>query len=217
MQTQDKHQNVFIRRAQSSRDGFLYLNLPSEWTTIVDLQKSDTLKCSIVHSIIDNDFFLEAASTLVYDNRIRKSLLISSIGIAILFGTLEISPLQYHVYPPYGFITQAFIPLGTYLLFVGIFTSARNISRDAELRKEFYKNASSQLALLRSIGVSQMEREIEKEVKSIEKRLQETAAESHLEEQHLDEENVKEILHDVLNELYYSKSKEERPNHNNRR
>jgi hypothetical protein len=157
------------------------------------------------------------ASTLVYDNRIRKSLLISSIGIAILFGTLEISPLQYHVYPPYGFITQAFIPLGTYLLFVGIFTSARNISRDAELRKEFYKSASSQLTLLKSIGVSQMGREIEKQVKSIEKRLQETAAESHLEEQHLDEENVKEILHDVLNELYYSKSKEERPNHNNRR
>jgi hypothetical protein len=62
-----------------------------------------------------------------------------------------------------------------------------------------------------------MERGIEKQVKSIEKRLQETAAESHLEEQHLDEENVKEILHDVLNELYYSKSKEERPNHNNRR
>jgi hypothetical protein len=149
------------------------------------------------------------ASTLVYDNRIRKSLLISSIGIAILFGTLEISPLQYHVYPPYGFITQAFIPLGTYLLFVGIFTSARNISRDAELRKEFYKSASSQLTLLKSIGVSQMEREIEKQVKSIEKRLQETAAESHLEEQHLDEENVKEILHDVLNELYYSKSKRE--------
>jgi hypothetical protein len=25
------------------------------------------------------------------------------------------------VYPPYGFITQAFIPLGAYLLFVGIF------------------------------------------------------------------------------------------------
>ena len=29
------------------------------------------------------------ASTLVYDNRIRKSLLISSIGMAILFGNLK--------------------------------------------------------------------------------------------------------------------------------
>jgi hypothetical protein len=31
------------------------------------------------------------ASTLVYDNRIRKSVLISAIGIAILFGTFEIA------------------------------------------------------------------------------------------------------------------------------
>jgi hypothetical protein len=57
-QTQDK-QSVFLRKAQSSRDGSLYMNLPSEWTTIVDMKKSDTLKCSIIHSIVDNDFYLE--------------------------------------------------------------------------------------------------------------------------------------------------------------
>ena len=42
--------------------------------------------------------------------------------------------------------------------------------------------------------------------------------ELHLEERHLKDENVKEILHDVLNELYYSKGKKERNgNHNHRR
>jgi hypothetical protein len=59
MQTQDKQQNVFVRKAQSSRDGSLYLNLPQEWCTIVDMKKSDTLKCTIVHNIVDNDFYLE--------------------------------------------------------------------------------------------------------------------------------------------------------------
>ena len=59
MQTQDTKQNVFLRKTQSSRNGSLYLNIPAEWTTIVDLKKSDTLKCSIVHDIIDNDFYLE--------------------------------------------------------------------------------------------------------------------------------------------------------------
>ena len=78
-------------------------------------------------------------STSVYDNRIRKSLLTSAIGIAILFGTFEIAPLQYHVYPSYGFITQAFIPLGSYLLLVGIFSWAKVITRDSAVRKEFYK------------------------------------------------------------------------------
>jgi uncharacterized membrane protein (Fun14 family) len=113
--------------------------------------------------------------------------------------------------------SQAFIPLGAYLLFVGIFTSAKNISRDSDLRKEFYKSAASQLSLLKAIGVSQMEKELEKQVKSIEKRLLERTDQSHFEEQCFEEENVKEILHDVLNELYYSKGKEERHgNHNHR-
>jgi hypothetical protein len=146
------------------------------------------------------------ASTLVYDNRIRKSLLISSIGMAILFGTFEISPLQYHVYPPYGFITQAFIPLGAYLILVGIFTSAKVISRDAAVRKEFYKSASSQLSLLKTIGVSQMEKELEKLIKSVEDKVvsSETTTDDIPE---LEEESVKEILHELLNELYYSKQK----------
>jgi hypothetical protein len=147
------------------------------------------------------------ASTLVYDNRIRKSLLISAIGMAILFGTFEIFPLQYHVYPPYGFITQAFIPLGAYLLFVGIFSSAKVISRDSTVRKEFYKSASSQLSLLKSIGVSQMEKELENEVKAVDEKLSKLSPETTVDIPQLEEQEAKEILHDVLNELYYSKDK----------
>ena len=147
------------------------------------------------------------ASTLVYDNRIRKSLLLSAIGMAILFGTFELSPLQYHVYPPYGFITQAFIPLGAYLLFAGIFNSAKVISRDSAVRKEFYKSAESRLSLLKTIGVSQMEKELEKEVKAVEEKLSKLSRETTVDIPQLEEQEAKEILHDVLNELYYSKRK----------
>ena len=110
------------------------------------------------------------AAALVYDNRVRQSLLISSIGMAILFSSLEITPLQYRIFPPYGLVTEAFLPIGAYLLFVGIFTSAKHISRDAELRKEFYKSAASQLSLLKATGISQMEKELEAQVESMEKR-----------------------------------------------
>jgi hypothetical protein len=144
------------------------------------------------------------ASSLVYNDQIRKSLLLSSIGIAILYGSVAIAPLQYEVYPPYGLITEAFIPLGTYLLFVGIFVSAKNISRDVEVRKEFYNSASSQLSLLKTIGVSQMEKELEAKAESMEKRFKPFETKD---EPDLKGEEIKEILHDVLNELYYSKGK----------
>ncbi len=64
-----------------------------------------------------------------------------------------------------------------------------------------------------------MEKELEKQVKFVEKRsrVSERTGEPHFEEEHLEQENVKEILHDVLNELYYSKGKKERHgNHNHR-
>jgi hypothetical protein len=146
------------------------------------------------------------ASSLVYDDRVRQSLLISSIGMAILFGSLEITPLQYRVYPPYGLITEAFMPLGSYLLVVGIFTSAKHISRDVALRKEFHKSAASQLRLLKAIGVSQMEKELESEVKYVAKRAELIQTRD---EPELEHEEIKQILHDVLNELYYSKGKKE--------
>lgn len=151
------------------------------------------------------------ASSIVHDNRVRHSLLMSTIGMIIIFGSLENSALQYHVYPPYGLITVAFLPLGAYLLYTGIFTSAKHISGDARLRKEFYKSASTQLALLRSIGVSEMEREFESRIKFVKERfepLEETYGPQFKTE--LDEADVKETLHKVLNELYYSKGKKER-------
>jgi len=139
-----------------------------------------------------------SASTLVVNQKVRKALLISAIGIAILFGSIEISPLQYRIFPPYGLITEAFIPLGTYLLLVGIFTSATSVARDAKLRKEFYKSAVSQFNLLKTIGVTQMEKELLKEYKPI------LARSNELEEpryQPLEQSDVKEIIRDVLQEL----------------
>jgi hypothetical protein len=144
-----------------------------------------------------------SASSLVHDERVKKSLLISFVGMVILFCSIEISPLRSHVYPPYGFITEAFLPVGAYLLLIGIFTSAKYISQDTRLRKEFYKSAETQLNLLKNIGVSQMEKEYEEKVKF----LQEQFKSSQIREPELEEEHIKQILRDVLNELYYSKVK----------
>jgi len=88
------------------------------------------------------------------------------------------------------------------------------VAKDKELRKEFYRNAASQLDLLRAIGVTQMEKELIKNYKSIEKRIKgpeikdrrferdEVREILHDVVDDLDKENVREILHDVLTELY---------------
>jgi hypothetical protein len=75
------------------------------------------------------------------------------------------------------------------------------------VRKEFYKSESSQLSLLRTIGVSQMEEELENEVKEVEERLSKLSPETAVDIPQLEEQVAKDILHDILYELYYSKGK----------
>lgn len=136
------------------------------------------------------------ASTVVPNDSVKKSLLISCIGMTMFFSSVEITPLQYRVLPPYGLITEAFIPLGAFLLLVGIYTSAINVSQDGELRRDFRKSAIAQLNLLRTIGIAQMEKELVKNFKLVEKH--DTSLET---TQGYSEENVKQIVHEVLEEL----------------
>ena len=138
------------------------------------------------------------ASSLVAKDGVSKSLLISAIGMAMLFGSVDIATLQYRLYPPFGLVTEAFMPIGSYLLFIGIFTSATGVARDTNLRKEFYKSAKSQLGLLKTIGITQMENELLKEYKPL---LDRSKTMEKYEYQQIEQEEVKEIIHDVLIEL----------------
>jgi MFS family permease len=138
------------------------------------------------------------ASSLVTNETVWKSSLISAIGIAIMFGSVEVNTLQYRLYPPFGLVTEAFMPLGAYMLLAGLFTSAMGVARDAKLRKEFYKSAMSQFALLKTIGITQMEKELLKEYKPVLARLDELEEPQY---QSLEQSDVKELIHDVLNEL----------------
>ena len=138
------------------------------------------------------------ASTLVAKDHVRKSLLISAIGMAVLFGSIDITVLQYRLYPPFGLVTQAFMPIGSYMLLVGIFTSATGVSRDAKLRKEFYKSAESRLDLLKIIGVTQMENQLLKEYKQ---RLSQYKKLEKYEYTQLEQQDVKEMIHDAISEL----------------
>jgi hypothetical protein len=143
------------------------------------------------------------ASTISYGRKLRYSLVITAIGMAILFGSIQIDSLLYAIYPPYGLITISFMPIGSYLLFTGIYASARFISQDIELRKELYKSTQRQLSLFKEIGVSEMENEIEKTCKQVIKRT------SMLEENkvyYVEMEDAKKIVREVLDELQSRKS-----------
>lgn len=144
------------------------------------------------------------ASVVITKKEIRSSLLVSAIGIALLYGSIEIATLQYRLYPPFGLVTQAIMPLGSYLILTGIFISSTNVARDAQLRGEISKSAMSQLSFLKTMGVSQMEKELVKKFRATEKRTHDLEAT----EESFSEEDVKRMVREVLNELSKSQGQD---------
>jgi len=210
----------------------IYFLFPFE-KNVVDLFQSLVVSSPVLYGVLNVTIFSAtkqigalffslvflAASTLVTKHEMQKYLLISAIGMAILYGSIEIDTLLYATYPPFGVVTASFIPMGAYLVFTGIIRSATLVEQDSELRREFYNTAKSQLSLLKTIGVAQMEKELIKKYKSMDKRARSLDEDSRFEKDNvkealhglvdeLDREKAREMLHDVLTELY-SKSKPE--------
>jgi hypothetical protein len=155
-----------------------------------------------VGGILFSIVFVTAATKIKQPN-LQNSLKITAIGIAVVFSSTEINSLLYAAYPPYGVLTIMLMPLGSYCLFIGLFASAILVSQDKKLRREFFQSAEKQLGLLKTIGTVQMQKELEKSFKSILKRP------SVLEESkdgYRDEENVRELVKEVLDELRSKRS-----------
>ncbi len=66
-----------------------------------------------VGGILFSMVFLTAAA-LVNRTELRRYLIISAIGISILFGCIGANSLLYAIYPPFGLITISFMPIGAY-------------------------------------------------------------------------------------------------------
>jgi len=210
----------------------IYFLFPFE-KNVVDIFQSLAVSSPVLYGVLNVTIFSATkqigalffslvfllASTLVTKHEMQKYLLISAIGIAILYGSIEIDSLLYATYPPFGVVTASFMPIGAFLVFTGIIRSAELVAHDSELRREFYNTAKSQLNLLKTVGVAQMEKELIKKYKSIDKRARSLDEDSRFEKDNvkealhglvdeLDKEKAREMLHDVLTELY-SKAKPE--------
>ena len=146
--------------------------------------------------------FLTAATKIKQPN-LQNSLKIAAIGIAVVFSSTEITSLLYAAYPPYGVLSIMLMPVGSYSLYIGLFASAKLVSQDKKLRQEFFQSAEKQLALLKTIGKVQMEKELEKNLKLILKR---SSVLDESKDDYRGEENVRELVQEVLEELRSKRS-----------
>jgi hypothetical protein len=137
----------------------------------------------------------------ITSKQVRDYMIIAAFGLALIFGSEQAIVLANRPYPPFGLPTVSFLGMSAYLVLVGIYSSAISISEDSKLRQSIRNFALKETKLLDSIGMAQMEQQIEKRVVALTKQNQDRLAEESGIQSSLTEEDMKEYLEQVIEEV----------------
>jgi hypothetical protein len=105
--------------------------------------------------------FVIAARHFHENFAIRNYMIICGLGFLLFFSAGQ-STLTNTLYPPFGLATMSLYGLSTYMILLGLYSSAISVSEDIELRKSIKKSTLRESKFLDSMGTAHMERELMK-------------------------------------------------------
>jgi hypothetical protein len=110
--------------------------------------------------------FWNISRIIGYERNIKIYMIISGWGILLLFSSNQAATQIVSPYPTFGVVTTTILVTASYLTLLGIYNSATHVSADNELRISIHKHALES-KLLGAIGHVEMEKEIQKTVKQV--------------------------------------------------
>jgi hypothetical protein len=158
----------------------------------------------IFTGIIFGAAFLSVARTLRKDTALRNHMIMAAYGF-ILFYIAGSATAAQAAYPPYGLASVSLAGLSCYLIYSGLYSSATIVSQDTTLRQSIRKSVTEQSRLLDSIGTAHMEQELESRVLTIARKNSEAMAEESGVETSMTENDMKDYLEIVMNEIHSKK------------
>jgi hypothetical protein len=132
---------------------------------------------------------------------VKSYMIISAYGMMLLFTVNQPTGLTLIPYPPFGLVTISFMGLSSYLILVGVYSSAISVAQDVNLRKSIRKTVEQHSNLLDNIGTSQMEQEVQKKVVKVTKDLSYQTEEKTGIQTSLEEQDIKEYLNKAIAEV----------------
>ncbi len=131
---------------------------------------------------------------------VRDYMIITAFGLALFFTAADAGLLQAS-YPPFGLADVLFVALSSYLILIGPYHSAVSVAQDVTLRKSIKNSAIKESKLLDSIGTAQMTQEIENRVMKATKANADLIAEQSGIEPSLTQDEIKEYVEKVIEEV----------------
>ena len=142
-------------------------------------------------------------------------MVISGIGLVLLFVSNEAIIFVNEPYPPFGFVSVLYQGLASYLVLIGIYSSAISISEDSRLRSSIRDLAMKETTLLDSIGTAQMEQQIQRRVIAFTKQNQDKLVEETGIQSTVTEEEMRQYVDQVIEEVRRNKATSNKTNSGN--
>jgi hypothetical protein len=158
----------------------------------------------IFTGIIFGAAFLSIARTLRKDTALRNHMILAAYGFLLFYIAGSATAAQ-AAYPPFGLASVSLTGLSCYLIYSGLYSSATIVSQDTSLRQSIRRSVAEQSKLLDSIGTAHMEQELQTRVLSIAEKNSEAMAEESGVETSMTEDDMKDYLEIVMNELHSKK------------
>jgi hypothetical protein len=155
---------------------------------------------AVLSGILFGAAFLSIARTLKQGSALRNYMTIAAYGMILFYVTLQAVVTQ-AAYPPFGLVSTACVGLSTYLIYIGLYSSAVTVSQDLALRQSIRKSVTTQSKLLDSIGTAHMESELQRRVLTVAKKASGDMAEKTGVEASMTEDEIKDYIERVINEL----------------
>ncbi|HEX5185682.1 MAG TPA: hypothetical protein VFV86_02235 [Nitrososphaeraceae archaeon] len=140
----------------------------------------------------------------ITNENLRHSLLFTSLGLMLLFSSLTLTILLYSAFPPFGIIAISFVPLGSYVLFYGLYFSVRTIVADEEFvanLRQGLRNAD--FSFLGDFGKSDWNKSFESTVEDL---LKNKITHENSQYSTLTHEDIQLYIDEVLDEIKKSKN-----------
>jgi len=144
--------------------------------------------------------FLSVARTLQKGTALRNQMIIAAYGLLVFYIAGSAVAAQ-AAYPPYGLASVSIIGVSCYLIHTGLYSSAVIVSQDTGLRRSIRRSVMDQSKLLHSIGTAHMEQELQSRVLTVAKKLSGTMVKETGVEPSMTENEMKEYIEMVKNEI----------------
>jgi hypothetical protein len=144
--------------------------------------------------------FRSVAKSISQTNKVSDYMIITAYGF-ILFLTAAAATISGAGYPPFGIANVLLVGPFSYLILIGLYGSAISIAQDAKLRQSIKLSTKEELKLLDSIGISQVQREIERKVTAATKANAAILTQQTGVEPSLTEEEIQDILSQAAGEI----------------